>query len=450
MTIFYCAKLERDYSSHSILVDISGMKSPAMCAWPILYRDAGGWGAETLNHRVSVVEGRVPVLCVWVASSLSGWGVYGLNLAQQWATDAEVRPVFIAVSDSLRLDPLRAARLEVVLGESAAVARELRERSDHDLPVEGIAIHALGNGLRGRPVRIKANAHLASVFLEDTALDADARSRAARFELFIAGSRWNAELLRAAGIEPVACVLQGIDPSLFHPAPASGLFGNRFLVFSGGKLEPRKGQDLVLKAFKLFASRHPEAVLVTAWHSPFPMLAAAVGREYGLSPVPFNEQGGIEVVRWAVANGLKEHQIFDAGLVDNAMMPMVLREMNAALFMNRCEGGTNLAAMECMACGIPTILSGNTGHLDLARDGASIVLKRQGRPRAPEGIHGIEGWGESDEEEAAMALESIYSDRAKAAEIGRRGAALLAELSWARQMGLLKAAIRPFLRRQIF
>jgi glycosyltransferase involved in cell wall biosynthesis len=119
--------------------------------------------------------------------------------------------------------------------------------------------------------------------------------------------------------------------------------------------------------------------------------------------------------------------------------------MNAALFMNRCEGGTNLVAMECMACGVPTILSGNTGHLDLIRDRNAIVLKRQGKPRAPEGIRGIDGWGESDVEEAAAALESIYTDRAKAADIGRRGAERLAELGWARQAALLKGTIRPFL-----
>ena len=38
----------------------------------------------------------------------------------------------------------------------------------------------------------------------------------------------------------------------------------RFLIFSGGKMELRKGQDIVLAAFKIFARRHPEATLVTA------------------------------------------------------------------------------------------------------------------------------------------------------------------------------------------
>ena len=51
----------------------------------------------------------------------------------------------------------------------------------------------------------------------------------------------------------------------------------------------------------------------------------------------------------------------------NVGMPHVLHEADVALFPNRAEGGTNLVAMECLASGIPTILSANTGHLDLLR-----------------------------------------------------------------------------------
>jgi glycosyltransferase involved in cell wall biosynthesis len=391
---------------------------------------------------------RVPVLCTWSLGSISGWDVYGLNLAQQWANDPDLRPIFIQVpAHGLPIDPLRAAPLVDILRESSEAARVLSSGRDMKLP--GIVIHALGNGLRGSLAfeRIKANAQLAAVFFDDTEFDAEARARASKLELIVTGSSWNTEVLRGSGIGPTACVLQGVDPTLFHPAPASGLSGDRFLVFSGGKLEPRKGQDLVLRAFKIFAARHPEALLVTAWHSPWPRLAAALGTESGLAPVPFSQSGYVDVVRWAVNNGLKESQVMDIGLVPNWFMPTVLRETQAALFMNRCEGGTNLVAMECMACGVPTILPANTGHLDLLQDGAARALERQGKPRAPAGIRGIDGWGESDVEEAADALEAIYVDRAAASETSRRGAALLAGMSWARQTARLKNTIRRFLSR---
>ena len=35
---------------------------------------------------------------------------------------------------------------------------------------------------------------------------------------------------------PVECI-QGIDPAVFHPAPRRGDFPDRFVIFSGGKLE---------------------------------------------------------------------------------------------------------------------------------------------------------------------------------------------------------------------
>jgi glycosyltransferase involved in cell wall biosynthesis len=386
-----------------------------------------------------------PILCAWTLSSLSGWGVYGLNLAQHWALDPEVRPIFRNVGDGYQIDPLRAARLQGIVNDSKEIDRILASGRDITLP--GIAIDALRNGLHANEItrRIKANTHVGAVFFENTKLDADARARAAKYELIITGSSWNDEILRRNDIGPTACVLQGVDTTLFHPAPRTGLFDDRFLVFSGGKLEPRKGQDLVLKAFKLFAARHPDAVLVTAWHSPWPQFAAAFGGDGDMAPVKFAKDGRIEPVRWAVDNGLQETQVFDVGQVANWLMPMVLREMHAALFMNRGEGGTNLVAMECMACGVPTILSANTGHLDLLRGGAARALKKQTMPAVPAGMRDeIEGWGDSDVEEAASALEAIYDDRAAAAETGRQGAAMLAGMSWARQTALLKDVLRPF------
>src|SRR5271155_1892792 len=86
-------------------------------------------------------------------------------------------------------------------------------------------------------------------------------------------SLWVRAGTRKSGITNTRMILQGADRSLFYPAPRRRLFPGRFLIFSGGKPEPRKGQDIVVAAFRIFARRHPEAMLVTAWHSPWPQLA---------------------------------------------------------------------------------------------------------------------------------------------------------------------------------
>jgi glycosyltransferase involved in cell wall biosynthesis len=112
-------------------------------------------------------------------------------------------------------------------------------------------------------------------------------------------------------------------------------------------------------------------------------------------------------------------------------MPAVLREMDVALFPNRAEGGTNLVAMEAMACGLPVILSRNTGHIDLI-DGDNCYPLDDQRPasRGFAGIDGVPGWGESRIDEIVARLEQIFTDRAEARRRGQRAAEFMARLTW--------------------
>jgi len=94
-----------------------------------------------------------------------------------------------------------------------------------------------------------------------------------------------------------------------------------------------------------------------------------------------------------------------------------------------------------MACGIPTILSANTGHRDLIREGNCFPLERQGRVPEP----GCQDWGESDVEEIVESLETAYRERTEARARGRRGAEIIAELTWARQSEKFAELIHPYL-----
>ena len=241
-------------------------------------------------------------------------------------------------------------------------------------------------------------------------------------------------------------VLQGVDTSLFHPAPrARTIPPDRFVVFSGGKLELRKGQDLVLAAFRAFHARHPEALLLAAWHSPWSNLMQTAVAHPGITwprPAP---DATPDVVGWAVANGIPADSVISVGPTPNIAMPHVIREADVALFPNRAEGGTNLVAMECMACGIPTILSANTGHLDLLRHpDVAMPLTRQNAVTRRDDVDTTD-WGESDVEEMVEALERAWSDREAAKTMGLRAAALIATMDWKTQTAKLLRAIDPFL-----
>jgi glycosyltransferase involved in cell wall biosynthesis len=124
------------------------------------------------------------------------------------------------------------------------------------------------------------------------------------------------------------------------------------------------------------------------------------------------------------------------------MMGQIIREADVALFPNRCEGGTNLVAMECMAAGIPTIVSANTGHLDLTETGGCFALRAQRAVRAPTRYFtGIDGWGESDVDEIVALLERLYADRDLAGQRATIGASALARLTWQSQVSALLEAI---------
>jgi glycosyltransferase involved in cell wall biosynthesis len=291
-------------------------------------------------------------------------------------------------------------------------------------------------------VRLQGKPSIAATFFETAQLEPEAVARAAAYPLVVTGSSWNTEVLRAHGLTNVRTVIQGIDPTLFHPAPAQGAMADRFLVFSGGKLERRKGQDIVVAAFRRFAERHPDAVLVVAWHNFWPQYARTINDGGVAEPAPLDEAGAVDVAGWVAANGIAPSAFLDLGVVANAQLPPVLREMDVAVFPNRAEGGTNLVAMECMACGVPTILSRNTGHIDLIEDENCYPLVQQGALAGREaGLDGLAGWGESDVDEVVDALERVYAHRQEARDRGLRGAATLSRFTWAKTAREMKALV---------
>ncbi|MFN7305549.1 MAG: hypothetical protein ACK5TQ_03095, partial [Acetobacteraceae bacterium] len=73
--------------------------------------------------------------------------------------------------------------------------------------------------------------------------------------------------------------------------------------------------------------------------------------------------------------------------------------------------------------------------LDLLQGGTALALTDQ-RP-----IPALPGWSQSNVEEIVAALETLYTDRARAAAIGAAGAKLLAGLTWARTAAEMKRVI---------
>ncbi|MBI1809675.1 MAG: tetratricopeptide repeat protein [Gemmatimonadetes bacterium] len=361
----------------------------------------------------------------WQAGLTSGWGTYGLHLALALHRSDRAEPVLLEAPVLAGLNPLVERRLRKTLRLTPAAR----------VP-SAIRLTGMGNYLERRSSAElpRDRRNVGVIFFEDALLDATAVLRAREYELIVAGCTWGAEMLKAYSIENVAMVLQGVDPSLFHPAPRSGAFGDRFHVFSGGKLEFRKGQDIVVEAFKRFHATHPDAVLVTAWHNHWPATMKGIDAAGWVHGVPEVNGRQCAVAPWLVANGVAADAVIDLGVLPQPQMAQVLREMDVAVFTNRCEGGTNLVAMEAMACAIPTIVSANTGHLNLIGADTCFPLERQPSVTATSGQYrSTYCWGESDPDEVVAHLERVYDDRAEARRRGEQGARLMAQLPWERQ-----------------
>jgi glycosyltransferase involved in cell wall biosynthesis len=373
----------------------------------------------------------------WGMSSFFGWGVYGLNLMLHRPRSPATTFLCSGNFDerTLSLNPLERMLIRPMIEQSRTLQAGIRKLDATGGTLSCPVLHSLGRDFLLDAVSVDGKAltgapTIGVIFTLKTEFSPEARRRAAQYQAIIAGSAWNRDSLRSAGIARTELVIQGVDPTLFYPGPRQGWLDDRFVVFAGGKLEFRKAQDLVLLAFRAFAARHPDALLVTAWNSPFSRLAASLEANRRVATIPLRADGSVDVPGWVTANGIAADQLLDLGAVPNAEMPRILREMDVALFPNRCEGGTNLVAMECMACGVPTILSRNTGHLDLIGDDTCFSLDRQ-RPVDGADPDGYDGWGESDIDEIVATLERIYQDRAAAKERGRRGAELLKAFTWA-------------------
>ena len=375
----------------------------------------------------------------WQVGVPSGWGTYGVNLAVQLALKG-VMPVLPFIEDRPALTPDQTAILAGPLAEHPRWAEAARRPENFPFPL----LHALGDELEqsARLVQLKGTPDVGVVFFESATIPAANLKAADRFALIVTGSNWNAEVLKRHGFGRVVNCPQGVDLALFSPGPRTGAYAERFTVFSGGKLEYRKGQDLVVAAFKRFRARCPEALLVTAWHNPWPAAAQSLAKSPHAVGTPVKD-GRLDVAGWLRANGIPDEAFVDLGPLSNVATPPVLREMDLAVLPSRCEGGTNLVAMECMACGVPVVLSRNTGHLDLIAGENCYPLDLQIPMAAVTGRADLEGWGESSIDELARRMQEAHDDPAGARARGAAGAAFMQGWDWSTQVDRLLQALAP-------
>ena len=355
-----------------------------------------------------------------------GWGVCGKYIAREMAAITPVTLLTGQMDPGTVGDEFEFARLRQLLPKSA----DLSAVSTSPL-LQAIAGAHLG------PIRedVRSSRTVGYTFFEDSRLKPAAIENARRHFVHIAtGSSWCTKILRDHGLQNVSTVIQGVDPAVFFPRdPESRMFRDQFIVFSGGKFELRKGQDLVIRAFKVLADRHRDATLVTAWYNQWGFSWETMRSSPHIRFAPQTNNYFQALNQILHDNGIDPSRCINVGPHANLTFANIYRNTDVGIFPNRCEGGTNLVLMEYMACGKPVVATDNTGHADVVtRENALIV----GSPKTTE-VRGQDGtvvadWPEPDLDQVIAQLEYAYQIRDRIKELGARGAQDMSGFTWRR------------------
>ncbi len=260
------------------------------------------------------------------------------------------------------------------------------------------------------------------------------------FDQICAGSTWNAHVLRDAGLNNVSVAIQGVDTDYFVPGEASR--ADRFVIFSGGKMEWRKGTDIAMKAIGVMMQRHADVYAVAAWHNQWPH--------------SLNTMQASQLIKW---DGSMDHAIDEAG-IDRARLsgPVgdsvkhldtlpLYQQCDIGLFPNRVEGGTNMVMCEFMACGKPVISMRQHGHADVIRRYGPFTL-RFGDERitavmgANSQVIPVAKYWEVGLEEVLAVLEAAYNRRDSLTDDGSRNRETVKQFTWSRCASTLLDACR--------
>lgn len=313
------------------------------------------------------------------------------------------------------------------------IAGEYLRREIANLPpVEGTTLHCIsGHDFRPMNPADWNRLNIGYCFFENDIEALRHTRRAAReWDFIVAGSSWCEYQLRIGGVRRTATILQGVDPANFYPLPPRQDDG-RFIVFSGGKFEFRKGQDLVIAAMRVFMQRHADAYLVCSWVNQWPFSLATMANSAHISFTATNDDCQTILQRTLHENGIPLERVCLVPLVDNDQMRQVYQQTDIGVFPNRCEGGNNMVMCEYMACGRTVIASDATGQADVitSRNAFTIadytpllVKDATGQPSAI--------WHEPSVEELIEHLESAYKDRGDCHQKSTIAAEDMKRLAW--------------------
>lgn len=265
-------------------------------------------------------------------------------------------------------------------------------------------------------------------FIERASMAALFVDKADAYDEIICGSTWMARQMSKIGVKNTSVAIQGVDHFLFDvlaPPPED----TPFTIFSGGKFEYRKGQDIVIAAFKIFNQRHPESRLICHWTNLWPETMRDMEQSKFIKYQHITSRAGwgwkTNALAALFAAGIPPEAIVLPKIDDHEQQASLYYSAHIGLFPNRGEAGTNLVMCEAIACGMPVIATHATGHLNITTDVPCYRID----DLTPVGKD--DWWEPRDLEQILSHLEYAYLNRSAVREIGLCGAQTIESLvSW--------------------
>jgi glycosyltransferase involved in cell wall biosynthesis len=383
------------------------------------------------------------IYAVLPTGSFHGWGVCGKYIVKELSRVDDVRLVtegfdFATLQDEF---DYRLLKSRIVSEEEG---RRIREGAVAFVS-SPVLQNIVNKTLRPALPSFRGSWNVGYTFFEDNLLLPEYVENGRRFyDVLATGSSWCEEVLRGYGLTNVRTILQGVDPTIFNPTHATKEYlQDTFVLFSGGKFELRKGQDLVIRAFKVLHDRYADVLLVNSWYNHW----AASMQTMSASPlIRFSAQSGEYPALMGKAlaeNGIDLDRVMTLPPYPNVMMSRIYRNTDVGVFPNRCEGGTNLVLMEYMACGKPVIASYNSGHKDVLTEHNSIPLMQMRPLSIAHNGQPVAMWEEPDLEELLSKLDWAYHHRDALRTIGWQAGIDMGQLSWERTGRMFAEALQP-------
>lgn len=383
--------------------------------------------AHLLHRHMVILKGQSMIILALPLGFTFGWGVCGKYLTKEIAELSVVKLITQPFDRETIGDELDYILLKNVYVDKNSP--EFGSLDNYGYPViQAITDHNL---LPMEP-EIIGKPNIGYTFFEHSILSKQNLEKARRnFDIVVAGSSWCQDVLNQHGLENTRKILQGVDRTIFNPCEnEKTFFHDTFVVFSGGKFEFRKGQDLVIRAFKVLQDRHKDVLLINSWfnHWEFSMRTMAVSPYIHFDLT--SKDCCIAINNILVNNGIDISRVITLPPKSNTSMSRIYKNTDCGLFPNRCEGGTNLVLMEYISCGKPAIVANSSGHRDVTTDQNAIMLKHLRPITISNNQRAVAEWDDPDLEEIVERLEWAYNHRETLRTIGEAAGSSMAQFSW--------------------